>query len=521
MAAKTLRQSKHSTVMKAQVAAASVSQSFWRSDLAVLIYLASATVIIQVLVGGRYGFHRDELATLDDARHLAWGYVAYPPVTPFFAGLSLLFFGTSLAGFRFFAALACALSILLTGLIARELGGGRGAQLIAAAAAIPFCLGAGSLMQYVSFDYLWWVLTAYFLVLLCKSDDPRWWIAIGCAIGFGMLTKYSMLFCVAGVGAGVLLTNLRSHLKSKWLWIGAGCSVFIFLPNLLWQMQHDFVSLDFLRHIHERDVRIGRTKDFVPDQLTLNLFAFPLAMAGLYFYLFSRNGRCFRALPWIYLVPFLLFLIAQGRGYYLAPAYPALYAAGGVCLEQYLDRLRRGWSLAVRAVVWIALAADIAIAAAVTLPIAPINSQWWIAVAKINDDLPEEIGWPELVETVAQIRDSLPEADRAHLGILAGNYGEAGAINLYGSRYRLPQAISGTNSFWARGYGDPPPETVIVLGISRESLERHFNSCERVARVSNQFGVENEETIRHPDVFICRGLREGWPEFWRHFRRYG
>jgi hypothetical protein len=136
--------------------------SRWRSDIAVLVYIAAATIIVHLLTGGRYGFHRDELATLDDARHLAWGYVAYPPVTPFFGRLSLTLFGTSLAGFRFFAALACACSIWLTGLMARQLGGGRFAQIMAALAATPFSLAAGSLMQYVSFDYFWWVLTAYF-----------------------------------------------------------------------------------------------------------------------------------------------------------------------------------------------------------------------------------------------------------------------------------------------------------------------------------------------------------------------
>src|SRR5215467_12567467 len=158
----------------------------WSSDLAVVSYLAAATVIVHVIMGGRYGFQRDELATLDDARHLAWGYVAYPPVTPFFGRLSLLLFGTSLAGFRFFAALAEASAVVLTGLIARELGGNRGAQLVAAAAAIPFCLIGGALMQYVSFDYLCWTLTAYFVIRLLESDDSRWWVAIGRAIGFGM-----------------------------------------------------------------------------------------------------------------------------------------------------------------------------------------------------------------------------------------------------------------------------------------------------------------------------------------------
>ena len=181
--------------------------SWCSGDVVTLICLAAATVIVHVLTGGRYGFHRDELATLQDARHLAWGYVAYPPVTPFFARIALELFGTSLAGFRLFAAVAQAAAVVLTGLMARELGGTRWAQLVAATAAVPFCLGGGALMQYLSFDYLCWVLTAYFTLRLLKSDDPRWWIAIGSSIGLGMLSKYTMPFFVAGLVVGVLATD--------------------------------------------------------------------------------------------------------------------------------------------------------------------------------------------------------------------------------------------------------------------------------------------------------------------------
>jgi 4-amino-4-deoxy-L-arabinose transferase-like glycosyltransferase len=277
----------------------------WSSNLAILVYMALGTVLAHALTGNRYGFQRDELATLDDAPHLAWGYVAYPPVTPFFGRLSLLLFGTSLAGFRFFAALAEASAVVLTGLMARELGGNRGAQLVAAAAAIPFCLIGGALMQYVSFDYLFWTLTAYFVIRLLKSDDSRWWVAIGSAIGLGMLSKYTMVFFVAGLTAGVLLTDTRRHLASKWLWLGVAAAVLIFLPNLIWQAQHGFVSLDFLQHIHERGLRIGRARYFLPEQLELTFAAFPLWMAGLNFYLLSPAGRRFRLLGWMYVVPLL------------------------------------------------------------------------------------------------------------------------------------------------------------------------------------------------------------------------
>ena len=523
------------------------SQSIWRSDAAFLVYLALGTVAVHWLTGGRYGFHRDELATLDDARHLAWGYVAYPPVTPFWGRLSLVLFGTSLAGFRFFAALAQATAVVLTGLMAGELGGRRGAQLVAAVASVPFCLGGGALMQYVSFDYLFWVLTAYFVVRLLKSDDPRWWIAIGCAIGLGMMTKYLMLFLVAGLAAGVLLTDVRRYLKSKWLWYGAAAALVIFLPNLVWQARHSFISLDFLRHIHARDIRIGRTAGFLPDQFWLTLFAFPLWLAGLYFYLFSSapprpepdsfdpaagrrphgtgaqahaSGR-FRTLGWMYIVPLLLFVIAKGRGYYLAGAYPMLYAAGSVWGEQRLASLRRPWASMTRVLAWTALAADIVMVAALALPLAPVNSKWWRITNKINDDFREEIGWPELVETVARIRDSLPAEDRGRMGILAGNYGEAGAINLYGARYGLPPAISGINSFWQHGYGNPPPQTLIVVGMSRHFVDRNFAACELAGHTWNRSAVENEETRDHPNIYVCRGLRQSWPDFWKDFQYYG
>ncbi len=497
------------------------SVSAWSGDVAILMYAALGTVVVHLLTGGRYGFHRDELATLDDARHLAWGYVAYPPITPFFARISLTFFGTSLAGFRFFAALAQAAAVVLTGLMARELGGGRGAQLVAIAAAIPFCLAGGALMQYVSFDYLFWVLTAYFVVRLLKSEDPRWWLAIGSAIGLGMMAKYSMGFFALGIVAGVVLTDARRYLASKWLWYGVAASIVVFLPNLIWQAQHHFISLDFLKHIHERDIRIGRTKDFLPGQLEMTLLALLLALAGLYYCLIAGAGRRFRMLGWMYVVPLLLFVIAKGRAYYLAGAYPMLYAAGSVWGERWLASLRGSWHFVVRAGAWTALVADVGIIVGFTLPVAPVNSAWFNRAAKVQGDFREELGWPELVQTVARIRDSLPAQDRARLGILTGNYGEAGAINLYGPNHGLPQAISGVNSFWQRGYGDPPPETLIVLGLSHGFLERNFSSCEVAGHTPNPYGIENEETSDHPDIYVCRGLHRSWPEFWSDFRFYG
>jgi 4-amino-4-deoxy-L-arabinose transferase-like glycosyltransferase len=486
-----------------------------------IFVIAAAALTVHLLTGWRYGFHRDELATLDDARHLAWGYVAYPPVTPFFAWVSLKLFGTSLNGFRFFAALADSIGIILTGLMARQLGGNSGTQALAATAAVPFALGAGTLMQYVSFDYLAWVACSYFFVRLRKSNDPRWWLAIGGCIGLGMLNKYSILVCVVGILFAVLTTDLRRQLHSKWLWLGVALSLVLFLPNFVWQVRHDFISLDFLRYIHERDVRIGRTANFLLDQINLTLLTLPIAVLGLAFYFGSRRGERFRALGYLYLIPLLAFLLAKARGYYLAPAYPILYAGGAVFLEKLIADAPTVWKAPLQSVAWVSVLLTIAVAAAYFVPIAPVDSRWARRVFTINDDFREQIGWPELVQSVAGIRDSLALSDRSRLAVLAGNYGEAGAINFYGPDYGLPAAISGTNSFWARGYGDQPPETVILIGFSREFGERLFESCELAGKISNPYNVRNEETTDHPDIFVCRHLRQSWPQFWKNFRRYG
>lgn len=481
-----------------------------------LIILAAILVTVHTLTNGQYGFHRDELATVDDARHLAWGFVAYPPLTPFVARVALTLFGTSLAGLRFFAALAQGLAVILSGLMARELGGKRPAQLVAALAVAiaPLSIVAGELFQYVSFDYLWWVATAWMTIRLLKSEDPRWFVGIGAAVGLGMMTKYTMGVLVIAIAGGLLLTPARRYLKSPWLWPGIAISILIFLPNMVWQIQHHLISLDFLRSIHARDVRIGRTNGFLLNQLFVPacFFTIPLWVASLYYSFFTEEGRRYRPIGWMFVISLVVFLVAQGRDYYMAPAYPMLLAAGAVAL---MSRSR-----AVRGSIWAALALGVALGVLI-LPIAPVNSVFWNAVSGKLDDFREEIGWPELVDTVAAIRNSLPADERATAGILTGNYGEAGAIDLYGPARGLPNAISGINSYWLRGYGDPPPQTLIVLGMPGETLAQIFESCAVAGQITNRYGVMNEETADHRDIYVCRRLRMPWPDFWRAFQSFG
>ncbi len=501
----------------------------WRrfvfGDIGILLLMALALLLLHVLTNGLYGFHRDELATLDDARHLDWGYVVYPPVTPFIARIALELFRPSLVGVRLFAALSQSIAIVLAGLMTRDLGGSSLAQVVSALAVAiaPVSLSQGALFMYVAFDYLWWVMTAYFVIRLLKSKDPRWWLAIGAAIGLGMMTKFTMAFFVAGIVGGVVLTQARRYLTSPWLWEGVALSLLIFLPNLVWQIQHDFISLEFLGSIHARDVEEGRAEGYLLEQLflTVNLFTVPVWLMGLYYYFAKPDGKRYRLLGWMYVIPFALFLLAQGRGYYLAPAYPMLLAAGTVVWDGWRVSLA-GWkSRAVLAITWIALALGGLLSAALVLPISPVNSALWSTVDQIHEIYRDQVGWQELTETVAEIYAGLPAEDKPRAGILAGNYGEAGAINLYGPAYGLPRAISGINSYWLRGYGDPPPQTLIVLGHQQKDVNLIFESCSLVARVTNRHNIANEETTDYPGIFVCRGLRKPWREFWKDYRHFG
>src|SRR5215510_13362678 len=375
------------------------------TDTAAIWLTGLAFCLVHIVTSGRYGFHRDELLTYSNALHLDWCYVVYPPLTAWLARVELALFGASLIGFRFLAAVAIGLLIVLTGLTARAFGGNRQAMLVAAVAAgiAGPIIFSGSFLSYMTFDLLWWVAVAWCVACLLRTQNPRSWLGIGTAVGLGMLSKFTMAFFVAGLLGGMLLTSNRRYLRSPWFWCGVGVATVILLPVLIWQFQYHFVGLAWMENIHARDLREGRTGYFLPSQFwrTTNPVTVPLWLAGLWFLFATPAGKPFRMLGWMYVIPLILFLAARGRDYYLCPAYPMLLAAGAVWAEGGLSSLsQHSRAAAIRTT------------------------------------------WTTLAVTVARVRDSLPATERVALGVLAVDEGEAGAVNLYGRAYGLPEAIS-------------------------------------------------------------------------------
>jgi hypothetical protein len=492
-----------------------------RTDTTILLGIAAAIALLHLLTDNRYGFHRDELQFLSDARHLDWGFVAFPPFTPFVERIGLALFGLWMPGLRLFSVLAQAAATVIAGLMARELGGARLAQVTAALAVAfsPLPLFEGTEFQYTSFDYLWWLLIGYFAIRMLKSEDPRWWIAIGGCVGLGLETKYAIVFYVAGILAGVIFTPARRFLRSGWFWAGVTLAVLLFLPNLLWLARHDFISYRFLQHIHKRDVGEGRAEGFLWQQLWLcvNLAAAPLWLAGLWGY--ARNRR-YRMLAWMAVVPVAVFWASKGRGYYTAGVYPMLVAMGAAMAERWLTSLPRWGRRTAKTIYFAAFALTSAYWCAVIVPLAASGPLKAFALAR-NGDMREEFGWNELVRTVAGIRDSLPPDEQAHLGITTGNYGEYGAIDILGRAYGLPEPIGTTNSEWLRGYPTPTPTTLIVLGLTDRQANTIFTGCRLAGQNGNSEGVKNEESQDHPDIFVCGPPRKSWAEVWKEHKDFG
>jgi 4-amino-4-deoxy-L-arabinose transferase-like glycosyltransferase len=471
--------------------------------------LAAVKLAVHLAVAGRYGWHRDELYYAATGRHLALGYPDFPPVTPLLARLSEVLFGESLAGFRVLPALAGAVMVVLAGLAARELGGGPAAQVLAGLAALcsPMLLGANAMFQTVSFDQLAWVVVLWLFARLLRTGDRRWWLAVGAAVGVGLETKFTMLTLALGIAVGVLATPARRDLRTPWPWLGAGIALLLLAPNLAWQVGNGWPTLEFLHHQTAEVAAEESPLTFLGDTLLLaGPLALPLCLVG-WWVLWSRIR--FRALAWACLVPPAVVLATQAKAYYVGPLYPLLLAAGSVGVEALAARRGRPWLL--KAVAAGLLVGGL-VAAPIALPVLPTSRTVDLGLAGVREDWAEMLGWPELAATVAAARDRLPPSQRDRAAIVAGNYGEAGAIDRYGPRLGLPPATSGHNGYWSWAGDGRPGAPLVAVGIPVERLAGLCDGARQVATLDNPRRVPNEE--RGQPVVTCQSTRmplRAWP----------
>lgn len=504
-----------------------------RLERGLIVALPAIKLAIHAALSGRYGYFRDELYFLDCGRHLDWGYVDHAPMIGLVARLALVL-GGSLHVLRLIPALAGAVLVGLTMVLARELGGGRFAQGLAGLAVIaaPIYLGTDSLMTMNAFEPLFWMGCVWALARIARGGDPRLWLVFGVLAGLGLMNKHSTVFFGLSVATALLLAPERKHLRAPWPWIGAGLALLLFLPNLAWQVRHDFPTLEDLRNVARsgKNVSLGPVDFILQQVLILHPVLLPLWLGGLVWLFRGRGGR-FRVLGWTYVVFFAVLFALKAKNYYLAPIYPMLFAAGAAGLEAGLAR----WP-ATRGRLWpqATVVAVIVVAGLVIAPLAlPLLSpEGYVAYEKAlgfsppktevahRGPLPQifgdQFGWKELVAEVARIYQALPAEERARTGIFANNYGEAGAVALFGPRYGLPRPISAHQTYFFWGPGGFHGDALIVLQDDRESLERLCASVEQSGEHYHPWGMAEENN----PIFVCRGLKVPLHTLWPELKKW-
>ena len=499
--------------------------------MGIVLLLTLVKLLLHLWANRGYGYFRDELYFLACGEHLDWGYVDQAPMVAGVAWLSRALFGDSLSAIRFFPAVAGAVKVLLAGLMARELGGGRFAQALAALTVIiaPVYFAADNFLSMNAFEPVFWMGCIYVLLRILNTGNPKLWPWFGVLAGLGLMNKHSMLFFGFALVVGLLLVPARKHFLNRWFWLAGLIAFLIFLPNVLWQGQNDWATLEFLNSVaaSTKNIVLSPWLFFAQQILLIHPLNFPIWMAGLGFLFFTERGKPYRVLAWTYIVLLVSFIVLKGKAYYLAPAYPMLLAAGGVAVEILFRRWERVWPKA-------ALLTVLTIGGAVLAPYGlPVLSpggflEYEKAVgiksprtetghtAELPQLYADQFGWEEMTAAVARIYHNLSPEEKSQTAIFGNNYGEAGAIDFFGPKHGLPKAIGGHNNYYLWGPRDYSGEIMIVLGGTRERLEELFEQVTEEAVLDTPFAAPYENR----PVYLCRGLKTSLKDLWPKIKNW-
>lgn len=486
---------------------------------ALIIIITLLNLLIHLITTGffAYGIFRDELYYLACANRLDFGYVDHPPFSIYILAIWKWLFGDSMFSIRLVPAIVSSLSLFMLGTFTKRLGGGKTAISIAMLTYMftPIFLGMNTIFSMNTFDFLFWITSAYLVLRLVQEDNKKIWYWLGAVIGLGLLNKTSILWLSAGVFLAVIFTPLRGDLKTKYPYLAALIALIIFSPFIIWNITHDLAHLEFMRNAASRKYGGLTPITFLMDQfMILNPLAILIYIPGIYFFFFNEEGKKFRAVMFIWVTAFLILLINRhSKGEYIAAAYQILFAGGAVIIERW--SIKKTWlqyTIAVPVVILGLLIMPFArptfsieqfLRYQKTLGLEPPSSEG----NELNRGIPQFYadmhGWEDLAKNVSKVYQSLPEEERKTTLVYCSNYGKAGAIEYYSKEYPLPKVICPHNNYW---YWWPDTKNYTTLIIIGGNIEDHLHSLKAVEAVGvyctkNAMPYENNLTL-----FIGRGL---------------
>lgn len=485
-----------------------------------------------------YGIFRDELYYLVCGQRLAFGYVDQPPLAALQAHITEALFGhDTMWTLRLIPALAGAAKVFLTGLLVWALGGGRAAAALAmlGVTTAGVYLGIDGCLSMNCFDPVFWMLCALALIRIASSDSAsevrNWWIVLGLSAGMAFENKDSVAFFLVAMLVAVLLSPQRRILANRWFAVSVLLIVLVALPNFLWQVHNHFPTLEWLHDVQnsDKDVKLAPLPFFIAQIVTLTPHNILLWGVGVLWLLFAKPARGFRFLGIFYLVFLALMMALHAKDYYLAPAYPVFFAAGGIALCVWASRAM--WRKVLMGAYAVVQIVGLVLFFPFSVPVLP--PQQFVKYAQMLHFQPKDsenhaatilpqfyadrFGWHELVVQLDGIYHSLPPHEQAVTGILAGNYGQAGAVDILGAKYGLPHAISGHQNYWMWGpRGYTGQEMIVISGAPLDEMLKAYASCEVVGERNHPLAMPWE----HGPIYLCHGRKTTYQADWKEFKHY-
>ena len=495
----------------------------WIRSNPLLSTLITLKLLIHLFTNMNYGFHRDEFLYLELGQHLSWGYLEVPPFIALIGSIAM-FLGGDIQIVRFFPALAGALNVLLIGLMVKEMGGKQWAIFLGCLAYIisPAFLMSNSLFQPVSFNQLSWVLAAYYTIRLVKTENTRYWIALGIVAGLGFLVKYAILFFYVALIFAFLLTPHRKWFKTQYPYIALSIATLIAFPNLFWQWNHNFPIIAHMKELAETQLVHVDPIGFLFSQLLFHMWGILIWLPGLIYLLISPQAKPYRVLGWTFLFVLGLLILLSGKSYYALGVYPMLMAAGGISTARLPKNSFK-----------IALAGGIFL---MNLPIVPYGlpilpiEQLKAYVGAMKDDyglvgpltwedgkiyqLPQDYadmhGWEEIAQNVAKVYHSLSPEQKATCIIYGGSYSHTSVLNYYRHHYKYPEAISLNNShlMWAPDKVDFDNQ-IFVDDVWR-TKSKYFHEMEFIDSIKHPYAREKGYVfhLRNPKLDVISGWQQ-------------
>jgi hypothetical protein len=495
--------------------------SLKKEKLAIL-GLGLLNTVIHLACYNTFEYHRDELLYFSLGMHPDFGFATVPPLIGWVATVMQAFFGFSIFAVKLFPALLGGVFVVLGCLTARELGGKFYAQVVAGIAIIimPITLRTFYLFQPVHLDLFFWTLILYYVLRFVNTENDKYLVVLGVVFGIALLNKYLVALLFPALLIPVLFTRHRAIFSRKMLYLGFALGFLIFLPNLVWQIQK---GIPLIHHMGELKrvqlVHVDRVGFLIEQLLNPGMAGF-VVIPG---FIFLWMNKTYRFLFFSVLFVILSLFLLHGKSYYTQGVFPFLAAAGSVLAEQSFRKKIFRYSFPVFLIV-------------MSLPIIPmgipiykpekmvkyfkmLEDKYGVVIGRkfedgsihpLPQDYADQLGWEELAKITSDVWQKIPAKNKAF--IFCENYGQAGAIDVIGKKYGVPEPVCFNESFfyWKPLRFDPDIEYLVYInGEPGEEVKALFQKIEKAGSITNINAREYGTS-----VYLCSEPRYSFNEAW-------